>query len=512
MATSSPVDTQSPYIGLARNYMGNVDLPDTLAGAFMAATPMATTPPPANGNTYPNFWQVGCVFDTILDYFLVLQTEQELTAEDRALMETLVSQAVIGYQYGIVGGNANWYDDWCWWGIAASKAFDPEYEAIFGAQADFFRNAAMDLWGLVDFGDYETMADNIPQQVWDASGFVAGTTPPVRFTKDMLTSRALIHKGTRNSWARILAGATGHGDDRSNADCAAFTSPATWAVPRFFGGCWQYDFSSQPFPVGDGQSWFWPDPSPSQQDLGVFQLTLMQGLYLSFCCSLRDAAVIKAAAGKTGGGWDRLQPPAAYQGPAEEVVGFLTNWLLGVPTASLAEVFTEGVLLHERVPTYAQLPTGGDSKVNGYVPTAYWAGDQGLIMGALKQYDPIPLPADPEHPSAFDYPPMIVRGMFYNMCMVSPPDTIAPYLPLDTPPDNDAGDYGSGSGIFWRYVLRCCRLDPGFSAQISDDPLMLQITKTSAATPDDCPDLLFHCFNSVAAALGAWVVTKNVTT
>src|SRR5215467_7273277 len=29
--------------------------------------------------------------------------------------------------------SAAWYDDFAWWGIACSKAFDPDYKDIFGA-------------------------------------------------------------------------------------------------------------------------------------------------------------------------------------------------------------------------------------------------------------------------------------------------------------------------------------------------------------------------------------------
>jgi hypothetical protein len=470
-----------------------------LASQFRTATPEVKKPPPYNKVGYPNFWQVGCVFDTILDYFYALNVEQQLSAADRTLMEELVPKAVIGYRYGIVGQQANWYDDWCWWGIAASKAFDPEYEWIFGDKADLFRNAAMDLWGLVDSGEYETLATSIPQNIWDVSGTISGADDPnLRFSEDMLIARAEIHQGTRNSWARILRGANGGGTSRDKKDYETFTSPATWATPRYLGGCWQYDFSSEPFPVGDGPNGFWKDPSPFAQNLGVEQVTLMQGLYLSFCSSLEHAALLNAAEGKTGGAWDRLQPASAYRSKADEVVAFLGNWMPEL--SSPVKGHDNAILLYERVPTYAELGNGYPPVRDFQGTSFFWAGDQGLVMGALKQYGSN-APADLSGSPLQAWVPQLLRGMFYNM---APGGVIAPFT--GSAPDPE--DYGSGAGIFWRYVLRCCRIDPAFGAMVRADPQMLKITKESAETAASGSGDLFNEFNNVAAALGAWAVLR----
>lgn len=393
-----------------------------------------------------------------------------------------------------------------------------DYEDIFGAQLGFFQSAALNLWGLVDVGDFATLAEGIPDDVWANSATQSDGTP---YTKQVLSDRALLHQGTRNAWALIQKGATPDGTHRQQVDYATFTTEAAgmWAAPRFSGGCWQYDLSSLPFPCDDGPDW--KDPSPGAQTLGVFQVTLMSGLYLSFCCSLWAAAKSKAAQGKTGGALDQLQSPEAYQQSADEVVGFLTNWLDGAGTDSLASVREQGVLVHERTPTYAQMGDGDYPALEGYLDGSFWGGDQGLIMGALTQYGQLSAGAAPktpgEHvqPISTAYPGALLAGVFFNLQqnenigslrLLGP---VGPYLaPAGSPISNDSNDYGSGSGIFWRYVMRCCRLDPGFNSSARTDPTISAVATISGSNLNDWGNALFQPFNTVSAAIGAWYLLK----
>jgi hypothetical protein len=493
MVVSDPTFDPASFIASARKQMNNDPNNTTLAQAFATAT----APQP-----FPNFWQVGCVFDTILDYFLTLKESSGLNPGDQTLMAQLLAQAVTGYQYGIVGLSAAWYDDWSWWGIAASKAFDPDYEEIFGDQLGFFQSAAMDLWGLVDEGDFPAVADSIPANVWANSALQCGTT---QFSSSMLSARSDLHTGTRNAWALIQRGAQGLGTYRQNADYAHFTTqtPDQWAAPRFSGGCWQYDLSTWAFYCNDGPDW--TDPDPATQTLGVFQVTLMSGLYLSFCCGLIAAAERKAAENKSGGAWDRLQSADTYRQSAGEVVGFLTSWLELPQPDSLATAFPQGLLVHERTPTYAELD-GSYPPLQGYYPNAYWAGDQGLIMGALKQYEQLAGAASPANLDS--YVASLLTGVFYNMpsSQWSPPNAVGPYLDLSgtSPISGDPNDYESGSGIFWRYVMRCCRLDPAFAAQARNSPTIVAMAINSGKQANEWGNSLFQPFNGVAAAIGAW--------
>lgn len=496
MVLDDPASDVSQFINFAKGQMGAIGRRGTLADIFAA---QAGTFVPER--EYPNFWQVGCVFDTILDYFLALKEAGALDDDDRALMAQLVTKAVTGYQYGIVGLMAAWYDDWSWWGIAAAKSFDPDYAEIFGEQLEFFQNATIDLWGLVDNGDFATIAESIPDAVWaNANNQGDGT----KFTKAILGARGDIHAGTRNSWALIERGAEGKGTPRQNADYKVFTTQlvGAWAVPRFSGGCWQYDFSTQSFPSSDGPDA--GDPNPQDNTLGVFQVTLMSGLYLSFCCSLLSAADRKAAEGLSGGAWDKLQSVETYRQKADEVVGFLANWLNLPPGQSLAVEFAQGKLVHERTPTYA--PFGNSyPPLQGYFANAYWGGDQGLIMGALVQYAQLPGAGGPP---ASTYPSELLQGVFYNISASNwgQPGAIGPFLDPggNSPISVDSNDYGSGSGIFWRYVMRSCRADPAFGEQARQDPRIAGVAKTSGTIDNAWGNELFQPFNTVAAAIGAW--------
>jgi hypothetical protein len=501
MVAANSGSDKSQFISFAKSQMGDFQTANTLAYEFKSQT---DTP-------YPNFWQVGCVFDTILDYFLILKEAGSLEEGDKTLMKQLMPQAIRGYQYGIVGLMAAWYDDWCWWGIATSKAFDADYEDIFGDQLEFFQAAAIDLWGLVDAGDFETLADRIPYDVWRNSATMSSGD---KFNKQTLSERSEIHIGTRKAWDLISRGKERESTGRQKADYAYFTTRGVnqWAAPRFGGGCWQYDLSTTPFPADDGPDW--KNPNPNANGLGVFQVTLMSGLYLSFACSLMAAAKRKTDENKSGNAWDRLESYGTYQKSAEEVVGFLTNWFEVEGDDSLmAKTFTKGWLVHERTPTYDTLTDGAHPfypAVQAYFPDAYWGGDQGLIMGALEQYSQL----ETSDEKTKNIPMELLKGVFYNMPTQLLPGAIGPYLDPthNSPLSWDDGDYGSGSGIFWRYVLRCCRLDPQFKAEFkaeaAQDDTLNQIAKTSGTNVNTWGNELFQPFNTVAAAIGVWCLLK----
>ncbi|GEM_PF-2168205 len=502
MLLADPALETAQFLAFARKAMGDIDSDGTLAQAFAFEAGKNS-----KGGAYPNFWQVGCVFDSILDYFLALKEAGALDDADRKLMAQLLPLAASGYQYGIIGKMAAWYDDWAWWGIAAAKAFDAGYEEIFGEQLAFFQMAAVDLWGLISVGNFAAVANRIPDAIWIDSAL---QSDGVKFTREILTDRGAIHAGTRNAWSLIGRGANGKGTPRQNADYAHFTTPdeGSWAVPRHMGGCWQYDLSTMAFPCDDGPDWQTPDPA--WQGLGVFQVTLMSGLYLSFCCSLIVAAERKAAEKLSGGAWDLLHEAAGYRQAAAEVVDFLTAWLETPHPDSLATTFPEGALVHERMPTYAAFPgTSNYPALEGYHADAYWGGDQGLIMGALKQYAAL---GGVVSPTVTSYPPALLKGVFYNISATAwqQSGAVGPYLdPNGTSPiSNDDNDYSSGSGIFWRYVMRSCRLDPDFGLPAREDPRIVDIATTSGTTLNDWGNALFQPFNTVAAAIGAWYLLK----
>jgi len=83
------------------------------------------------------------------------------------------------------------------------------------------------------------------------------------------------------------------------------------------------------------------------------------------------------------------------------------------------------------------------------------------------------------------------------------------FSPADFP---DPGDYASGSGIFWRYVLHACRTNPAFRKHMvglvsADD----NIVATSAANPTNEAAGLFNPFNIVAVEAAACYVLNEAS-
>jgi hypothetical protein len=339
---------------------------------------------PANG------WQLGNVFDTLTDFvFRFPDAEPSKGAVVDAAFQ----------QWGKIGGMC-WYDDYGWWGIASTKAFDDQYADIFGSHLKDFQKIATDCWDAMHTGKPDT--DN----------------PPYKY------------KGAPMVWENR---------DEGN-EPGYFTSPATWAVPRFSGGVWQYDLfkdkRTNPKDCTPGSS----NPSdPNHCVLGPFQNTVMNGLY--FVLALRLAL--------------QKQETGTYDA-AETEKGFLNAWFSLEENESLLWHNTNNtVLVRERVPTYAYCEERESyPSVKGYHPKGAWCGDQGLIMGGLFDYlklrgSAFDLPSDP---AAQTRAISIARGVLCTPEMVGELG-VRPYSP-EFDDQNDPDDYSCGSGVFWRYLLR----------------------------------------------------------
>jgi hypothetical protein len=134
-------------------------------------------------------------------------------------------------------------------------------------------------------------------------------------------------------------------------------------------------------------------------------------------------------------------------------------------------------------------------------------------MGALEQYGQLAGTASPETaggaapPIFTTWPTLLLEGAFHNIRSAKLAGAVGPYTPENPPIGPFAGDpddYGSGSGIFWRYVMRCCRIDPGFKSAAGGDPEIVASATISGSNPNAWGNDLFQPFNSVAAAIGAW--------
>jgi hypothetical protein len=191
-----------------------------------------------------NYWMAGNVFDTTLDYMLLALANNLITPQQIQLIMGYVAKNYdLGYQTynanysyytndnGKRSGPTNpaaepkgwWYDDFAWWGIASSKVYLPQYQAIFNNYAGAFQQIATSCWNVMN------------------NGFTVDPNRPVQW-------------GAPNVWARC--------------DKSIFQS----VEPKVDGGVWQCDINSS--------------YNPFTANLGPFQNTVVNALYLNLALRL----------------------------------------------------------------------------------------------------------------------------------------------------------------------------------------------------------------------------------
>lgn len=448
----------------------------------------------------PNFWQIGCVFDTMLDYvWLRNDLGTPMSTDD---LKPLMTLARNGYEFGIGRNAAVWYDDWAWYGIAASKAFDPAYMDFFaGDQLDFFQNVALNMWGLIAHGKFDAVADSIPAEsdAWRTTGDLKD-----QLTQDGLKERGQYHHGTTHTWDSLKK--------LQDQDSFFNTPGKNWAVPRFDGGAWQYDMYATQLPLTavDGNAYLTPNPAdlgPPYQ--GPFQFSLMTGLYVVLAQRLAQAARIKDQLAADG----RMSPDVcarlgseSYDDAIAASFRFIDDWSAvdqgDYSWVRKTEPHTPpGILFRERAPTYAKPPSIPDDRgiyvdgypvVPGFKTDNFWCGDQGLYLGALVAHGRVAQAT------------LLVNGVRQWLTCPCRRNVVIGFTPSSFP---DHGDYASGSGIFWRYVLYACRTNANFRSwmineEMGRDLLDNIVVASVSNTWTDANDL-FKPFNKVAVGVAA---------
>ncbi|MES1244390.1 MAG: hypothetical protein ABUT39_22490 [Acidobacteriota bacterium] len=278
-----------------------------------------TADPNFNGS---NYWQIGCVFDTMTDY---LQQDAGFpdpnvtVAEVDAFIRNTYDHYQSLTQQGTTAPNQAcfaWYDDFGWWGIASAKAFLPSYAQVFLGYAREYQKIALSTWEIMKNGKLDE-----------------------------------VHFGAPNAWTRC--------DQTTFAICE----------PRFPGGVWQYDIfadqrpyeaapfnPSTPIAVGNYQP----------ATLGPYQMSVVNGLYFVLANRLQAA------------GYERPETTAA-------IFGFFNSWFHDLSLDDKTRLnlsVNGGQLILERVSTYKD----PNNKVYWADGTTCWGGDQGLVFGALAEY------------------------------------------------------------------------------------------------------------------------------
>lgn len=434
----------------------------------------------------PGYWRLGTSFDTMTDYLLLLNQSKVPSDNDfykayktrlqEQLKETDWTKRVDPYaQYLRTMMNAPSsscaYDDFCWWGIAFSKAL-PEspyhklFMDLFGQElTTVFQNTSKAIWEVVFNGNYEAVVQNTPENHPDYA----------RFKADFL-ARPKYHGGSPNPWTRVQ-------NDTPAGLKAAFdgASPTQIGVkPLFEGGLWQYDYyyNSQTgdgkFPDSCGQNGD-PSEAPGAGYIGPYQLTLMSSLGLIFTTRLHS--------------WTGEAKGGNYITAAEKVHTFLQQWFQ-VPQDSGYSLLwhydndNEKALLRERVGKYAsgkEVP--GYEMITSPKSKRVWCGDQGLMLAALLEFS-----AATGTNTTSTTASQLLRGtldsagpLFTGVNDGKSFQILQPYSPAVDGTDwymhlFRFPDYWSGTGIFWRYLFQTYR---------SGNSDVQSIVKSSVAATDN---------------------------
>ncbi len=433
-----------------------------------------------------NTWQTGCSFSTALDYMRLRwelaetkKQKQDLAKQSSSLIKTGLDR------WQFQQGTMCWYDDYSWWGIASAKAFDPSYSEVFGDDLDTFQGQAVLIWQAVNGGYFHALVETIGKSC--SSDIEA------------LEAQSKVRAGAPNAWP----------PSSENHFYLATPGRGTWAKPLIEGGAWQHDMYVVGWPPTAECGAFKPaNPLAPKVTLGPFQDTVINGLYLNFASRLGLAGQQKPKPAVLKDAFDDVQYPARgrdfkFDTPmaaAKDEFDFLAKWSADaapVPAPAgassdwwdsyrlfwnYANTWSESpdyrVLVRERVGIYDSYLEGAPyNEVQNYDPVRSWAGDQGLLLGGLVEYDRL-------QPGTEDVERMILgilRGAFDTMVF---DQVLQPYYPPFYPNrdffSSSGDDYSSGAGVFWRHLMSAFQNNDSVQQAILKDPSYLEIVRASA--------------------------------
>ena len=237
--------------------------------------------------------------------------------------------------------------------------------------------------------------------------------------------------------------------------------------PRFTGGAWNFDWSDS-------------NPKNPTNTLEGIQNTVTNVLYLVLSTRLAET-----------------QQQSPYRARADDEFNFLRQWF-DLDSDAERLLAPDTGLVRERVSTYAS-----GLQVAGYQESWYWTGDQGLVVGGLVDRMRLMGTHSPDYQYALDTARTVLAGVLEYL--VEPDDGTLCAWRGSAVPRNDTEDYGTGPGVFMRYLLYAYQQNADLRADVLS---CLDVVEKTAKTPSTVSNELVNQTNDLAALVTAYELTK----
>lgn len=370
-----------------------------------------------------NVWRTAWAMDTLLDYFSILDV-------DASAYESIAVDALNPVHKGA------WWDDFGWIGIAALRAAEMN---TFPAHRDTFVKIAINAWAYMHGPGWSASSTDV-YPFRDVEGWA-------EFANEHSGNR-----GAANVWNDI---------EQTWPDVTR-EEKASLRPRHAPGGAWnsplQADSHPQTSPVYSGQCNY----------LNPVQNTVTNGLYAILSLRINQAAdkpQFKSLFDQS------TLDTHASRNAWKNQIEWLNQWMTETPdpVQSLMYTLDNGSLVRERVSTFHPV----DQQLlwdMAYRKHLVWTGDQGLLIGALRESRNGHLPTP--RPKVLECFPDLIKGTFNHAFADRTYGQVRGSFPLpwlvvhsENPyeaasPGNDNADYQTGVGVWMRYLLQAYRADP----------------------------------------------------
>lgn len=385
---------------------------------------------------YHTYWQVGHAFDTLIDYWTVAMYPPAPRADVQVFIKKYLVRGAFPWSKDSTGRSPWWFDDYCWWGIASTRA--GHKRDYFLEQAELFSGIAALSWEPVY---------RIAPHVWRNAD------------QEGLVEYAPVFDGGVWNWIYV----------QKKLDDIPFTD----SIPNDF----------------------------SHSDLYPIQNTVTNGLYWVNAAKLYNAT-----------------QDENFKTAATTELGFLSNWFdyggtdSRKPLLHYFDAQRTSALVRERVGYFKS-----GTKVRGYDPDLYWAGDQGLILGGLVEHMKMIGSSNSEYPRLLELAKHIINGV--GARMQAPDGRLLPWIPYTDAPDHgapsgDYDDYSTGIAVYMRYLLAAWKENPSLRnhmtisgsldlVRATADYFIKNPAEKRCEGREDCKLLLFQ-INDLATFLAAF--------